>query len=300
MVRNLIEIRGKKLYVEEFGLKDKPVVLFLHGGPGESCFDFTFHQSHRLHNHFRVIAIDQRGVCRSDLIESDEDFGLMDIIEDCESLREHLKITKWSLIGHSFGGYLALLYATTYPSAIHKVIFECPTFDFELTSRFLLKKTAQIARKYGNEELAKRCIMVAESKGKSPQQLTDDYMSLSDELNENRMEIYRFIDDNPTDYNSVYTEEEWDEFYNRSEVHYDRLHLEGEIFKSLLAKLNEVKHPMLLITAEHDAATCENHINAFEQNVERGFIYHFKDCGHTPHYEHPDHFKQVVIDFLSS
>lgn len=298
MIGELIEIRGKKLYVEEFGLKDKPAVLFLHGGPGESCFDFTFHQSQRLHNHFRVIAIDQRGVCRSDLIESGEDFGLMDLIEDCETLREHFNITKWSLIGHSFGGYLALLYAATFPTAIHKVIFECPTFDFELTARFLLKKTAKIARKYGNEDLAKRCIEISHSKGKSPQQLTDDYMSLSDELKENRMEIYRYINDNPTDYYSAYTEEEWEEFYDRSEVHYDRLRLEGNIFTSLLSKLNEVKLPMLLITAEHDAATCENHINAFKQNAKQGTIYHFIDCGHTPHYEHPEHFKQVVIDFL--
>jgi len=147
--------------------------------------------------------------------------------------------------------------------------------------------------------LAKRCIEVAHSKGKSPQQLTDVYMSLSDELNENRMEIYRYINDNPTDYYSAYTEEEWEEFYDRSEVHYDRLRLEGEIFKSLLPKLNEVKHPMLLITAEHDAATCDNQINSFKQNAKQGLIYHFQDCGHTPHYEHPEHFKKVVIDFLS-
>lgn len=39
-----MNIRGKKLYVETYGnLKNKPV-LYLHGGPGESCYDFSFLQ----------------------------------------------------------------------------------------------------------------------------------------------------------------------------------------------------------------------------------------------------------------
>jgi proline iminopeptidase len=68
MSGELIEIRGKKLYVECIGSIDKPPVLYLHGGPGESCHDFSYHQSKRLGEHVRLIAIDQRGVCRSEII----------------------------------------------------------------------------------------------------------------------------------------------------------------------------------------------------------------------------------------
>lgn len=299
MLGKLIEIRGKGIYVEDFGSVEKPALLYLHGGPGESCFDFTYHQKNRLKDHFRVIAIDQRGVCRSEVIGEEENFSLNDIVEDCEDLRKHLNINKWSLIGHSFGGYVSLLYATTYPNSIDKVIFECPTFDFELTSRFLLRKTAKIARKYNNEDLADRCIALALRTDKTPQQLTEEYMDLSDELGENRMEIYRYITDNPTDYYSAYTDEEWDKFYDRSEIHYNLLREEGKIFESVLHRIKEVKNPMLLMTAEHDAATCEKHIEVFESNAPNGKIHHFEQCGHTPHYETPDLFKQVVIDFLS-
>lgn len=123
-----MNIRGKKLYVETHGdPKNKPV-LYLHGGPGESCYDFSFHQAERLKDSLYVIMIDQRGVCRSEEITEDEAFGLNDLIEDCEELKKVLQIKKWSIIGHSFGGYLALLYASIYPGSIKKIIFEGPTF----------------------------------------------------------------------------------------------------------------------------------------------------------------------------
>ncbi|WP_246944672.1 alpha/beta fold hydrolase [Bacillus pinisoli] len=297
MNSKLISIRGKQLYVEEYGSNEKPPILYLHGGPGESCFDFTFHQKDRLESFYRVIAIDQRGVCRSEVIGENEIFSLDDIIEDCECLREHLGIEKWSLIGHSFGGYLALLYVSRFPDSIDRVVFECPTFDFALTSRFLLEKTAKLAKKYGNEDLARRCFELANNQEKTTQQLTEEYMKLSDELGENRMDIYTFIKENPTDY-SIYSDEEWDKFYDKSEIHYDRLRDERKIFESLLNKIKEVQRPMLLMTAEHDAATCETHIQSFSENAKIGEIYHFVNCGHTPHYEQPDEFTKVIKEFI--
>ncbi len=74
-------------------------------------------------------------------------FGLNDLIEDCEELKKVLQIEKWSIIGHSFGGYVALLYASIYPSSIEKIIFEGPTFNFALTSRALLQKNRAFIKK---------------------------------------------------------------------------------------------------------------------------------------------------------
>ncbi len=166
---NLIEsgeymnIRGKKLYVETHGNPKNKPVLYLHGGPGESCYDFSFHQAERLKDYLYVIMIDQRGVCRSEEITEDETFGLKDLIEDCEELKKALQIEKWSIVGHSFGGYLALLYAATYPNSIEKIIFEGPTFDFALTSRSLLQKTGTLLKKYGKELVAEDCFTYSSS-----------------------------------------------------------------------------------------------------------------------------------------
>ncbi|PEB51256.1 alpha/beta hydrolase [Bacillus pseudomycoides] len=291
----MMEVRGKKLYVETYGSIENPPVLYLHGGPGEMCYDFSYHQAHRLQDFFRLIAIDQRGVGRSEKISQQEPFGLRDLIEDCEELRKMLQIEKWSVIGHSFGGFLALLYAAMYPQSIQKIIFEGPSFDFALTSRALLKKTGNILRKYGKEEQAKECIALSKSNATS-EELLESYIKLSDELEENRMEIYNNFKDE-TDY-TLYSDEEWEEFSHRSEIHFARLKEEGEFHTSLLPKLKDVENPMLLMIGKYDVVTCEKQIQAFNKDARHGKVIVFEESGHTPHYEVADEFAKTVIDFL--
>ncbi|MGN4945322.1 alpha/beta fold hydrolase [Bacillus cereus group sp. MYBK104-1] len=298
---NLIEagkymhIRGKKLYVETHGdPKNKPV-LYLHGGPGESCYDFSFHQAERLKDSLNVIMIDQRGVCRSEEITEDEAFGLHDLIEDCEELRKALQIEKWSIIGHSFGGYVALLYTLIYPSSIEKIIFEGPTFDFALTSKALLQKTGHLLKKYGKEEVAKACLVYLSSNASS-EELLEAYIRLSDELEEKRMELYNYKED-VTD-ESLYSDEEWEEFSNRSKIHFDRLKLEGAFHTSLLRKIKDVQNPMLLIVGKHDVVTCEKQIEIFNKDARNGKYIVFEESGHSPHYEEADRFAETIIHFL--
>ncbi|WP_212957601.1 MULTISPECIES: alpha/beta fold hydrolase [Bacillus] len=298
---NLIEagkymhIRGKKLYVETHGNPKNKPVLYLHGGPGESCYDFSFHQGERLKDSLYVIMIDQRGVCRSEEITEDEAFGLKDLIEDCEELKKVLQIKKWSIIGHSFGGYLALLYASIYPGSIKKIIFEGPTFDFALTSRALLQKTGHLLKKYGKEEVAEESLAYSSSNASS-EELLEAYIRLSDELEEKRMEIYNYKEDGTDE--SLYSDEEWEVFSNRSKIHFDRLKLEGAVHTSLLPKIKDLQNQVLLIVGKYDVVTCEKQIETFNKDARNGKYIVFEESGHTPHYEEADRYAELVIQFL--
>ncbi|MEG7842976.1 alpha/beta fold hydrolase [Bacillus mobilis] len=290
-----MNIRGKKLYVETHGNPKNKPVLYLHGGSGESCYDFSFHQAERLKDSLFVIMIDQRGVCRSEEITEDEAFRLHDLIEDCEELKKVLQIEKWSVIGHSFGGYVALLYASRYPSSIEKIIFEGPTFDFALTSRALLQKTGNLLKKYGKEKVAEESIAYSSSNASS-EELLEAYIRLSNELEEKRMEIYNYKEDETDE--SLYSDEEWEEFSNRSKIHFDRLKVEGAFHTSLLQKIKDVQNPMLLIVGKHDAVTCEKQIEIFNKDAQNGGYIVFEESGHTPHYEEADRYAELVIQFL--
>ncbi|PEC20444.1 alpha/beta fold hydrolase [Bacillus cereus] len=294
-VGKYMDIRGTKLYVETHGNPKNKPVLYLHGGPGESCYDFSFHQAERLKDSLYVVMIDQRGVCRSEVITEEEPFGLSDLIEDCEELRKVLQIEQWSVIGHSFGGYLALLYAATYPNSIERIVFEGPTFDFALTSRALLQKTGSLLKKYGKEAAAEECLAYSSSNASS-KDLLEAYIRLSNELEEKRMEIYNYTEDETDD--SLYSDEEWDVFSNRSNIHFDRLKSEGACHTSLLSKIEEVKNPMLLIVGKYDVVTCEKQIETFNKDARNGKYIVFEESGHTPHYEEADRFAETVIHFL--
>ncbi|MDQ0175522.1 alpha/beta fold hydrolase [Bacillus chungangensis] len=293
MTSHLI-VRGKKIHVEIFGQNHLPAVLFLHGGPGESCYEFVYYQARRLSKELKVIAIDQRGVLRSERIGDDESFGMMDIIEDCEDIRLQLGIKEWAIIGHSFGGYLALVYTKYYPQSVSKVVFENPTFDFEWTARNLLKCAGKLFLSKGDKKHFHECEEYANGFYRT-EELFDHYLRLGEILGDEKEKIYS-PNQVATD-DSVYTDEEWEAFSERTDVHLRKLREEGRMFESIIPYLSELHVPSLLLVGEYDPVTCDKHINEYNQ-VKKGKIVEFKGCGHMLHSEEPDRYREVVTDFI--
>lgn len=98
----------------------QPVVL-LQGGPGFSHL-YLREVADSLKN-YKAILIDYQGTGYSNYNNVDSTWVSNEqIVEDIEAVRKHLKITKWTLIGHSYGGMFALLYATKYPENTEKII----------------------------------------------------------------------------------------------------------------------------------------------------------------------------------
>src|SRR5690606_42064907 len=100
-----ISIRGTQIYVEDYNSDCNEVLLYLHGGPGASCVDFSYYQAKALSKSLRVIALDQRGVLRSDPTGIDEQFGIYDIIQDLEESRVQCSIGQWTLRAQSTVAY---------------------------------------------------------------------------------------------------------------------------------------------------------------------------------------------------
>ena len=111
---------GSKTYYKTFG-KGEPL-LIINGGPGMNSNGFE-DMAKVLGENQQTILYDQRGTGKSKLSKLDAKTISMKLMaEDMESLRKHLKIKKWNILGHSFGGMLASYYATIYPNSINKLI----------------------------------------------------------------------------------------------------------------------------------------------------------------------------------
>jgi len=106
-----INVGDCELYVEEEG-KGLPIVL-LHGGPGATHHYFHPYFS-RAKDFARVIYYDQRGCGISGYCPG-QGYTVDQAAGDLENLRKALKIDKWVVVGHSYGGLLAQYYSLKYP-----------------------------------------------------------------------------------------------------------------------------------------------------------------------------------------
>lgn len=102
-----------KIYWEQSGNPDGVPIVHLHGGPGAGAT--AKHRRFFDPDHYRIIIYDQRGAGRSQPLGSLENNTRGHLLDDMETLREHLRVKRWHLFGGSWGSTLALSYAQAYP-----------------------------------------------------------------------------------------------------------------------------------------------------------------------------------------
>jgi proline iminopeptidase len=104
-----VSVRNGKLFYRMPG-KGVPLVV-VHGGPSLNQ-DYLLPQLYKLAENNLVIFYDQRGSGRSLETKLDEKYINIDqFVEDLETLRISLGFDKFILMGHSWGGLLAMKYA---------------------------------------------------------------------------------------------------------------------------------------------------------------------------------------------
>lgn len=95
------------------------VLVAIHGGPGNSS-DYMISLEELAGDDFAVVTYDQRGVGRS--TEPSSGYSLMNYVEDLEAVRKATGAGKVHLFGHSWGGVVAMRYATVYPQNVRSII----------------------------------------------------------------------------------------------------------------------------------------------------------------------------------
>jgi pimeloyl-ACP methyl ester carboxylesterase len=109
--------------------RNNPVLLILHGGPGDVTSPWGYAYFHDWEKYFTVVQWDQRGAGRTlekagESIESTLTIDRMvqDGIEISEYLRQHLNQEKIVLVGHSWGSLLGLLMAKAKPELFYAFV----------------------------------------------------------------------------------------------------------------------------------------------------------------------------------
>ena len=116
------QVRGVGLFERRIG--SGPPAIILHGGPG-AHHDYLLPGFDALARGRELIYYDQRGGGRSP-VSRDTPVGWREQVADLEELRIQWGFEQLSLIGYSWGGLLALLYALEHPSAVARLALVSP------------------------------------------------------------------------------------------------------------------------------------------------------------------------------
>lgn len=108
---------GLRLHTGQRGDPLGEAILFLHGWP-DSWFSFSRVLA-LLPNHVRALAFDQRGFGDSDKPESG--YGIPDFAADAVALLDALGIDRATLVGHSYGSFVARQVAIEWPERVARL-----------------------------------------------------------------------------------------------------------------------------------------------------------------------------------
>jgi len=125
----LVDLGGVRLHTRRVG--PAPPVVVLHGGPGAD-YAYLLPQYDRLAHGRALLFYDQRGGGRSP-VARDVPVGWQEHVADLEALRKHWAIDRLTLLGYSWGGLLAVLYALEHPDRVGQLALVAPA---PLTARW--------------------------------------------------------------------------------------------------------------------------------------------------------------------
>jgi proline iminopeptidase len=150
-------VRGVSLFVKVVG-DGYPLVL-MHGGPGSD--HTTMSPFRACADRFTVVFYDHRCNGRSE----GADVSSMtwdNLTADAEALRQALGFDRWAVLGHSFGGMVALEYALRYPQSLSHLLLLSTCGDTWwvqqnapkiLAERGYSPATVKVAQRFFNGEL---------------------------------------------------------------------------------------------------------------------------------------------------
>ena len=291
-VRRIAVSDGQRLYVEAYIRGFPNTILFIHGGPGESCISFSY-AAHLLAQRCNVIVLDQRGVMRSPAETRREKMTVEQLILDFEDIRKHFQIDKWILLGHSFGGYLAMRYAAVYPDCVHNVIYENPCFDIAGSLERLLTKFLAYYQQEGIPESGDLMRALLGTNDIAAQ--LDGILSLPAR---ERKAIFRSEAVTPL-CGQYYREEEIDNAaMERCKAHYDAVKFDPSLTRACWEDIEGMGMPSLLLSGEYDPMLPDGDCARWLRNRLNSRVV-IPGAGHFIHADAPGLYAQTIAAYLA-
>ncbi|WP_373495663.1 alpha/beta fold hydrolase [Aquiflexum sp.] len=277
---NFIDINGVKIFTKLVG--SGTPLLIIHGGPGLSHDYLEPQLIELLAEDYQLIFFDQRASGRSSGVEDTTRITMTQFVEDIESIRKYFRLSKVNVLGHSFGGLIAMYYASTHPNAINKVLLiDSSPASWEPFFPMLNLAISERETEADKEELAK-------------------IRSLRPNIQPSTMEKYFKIYFRPFFNNSQLSEdlslgvtEQWVSNYM---VTYPRI-MKSLGKHNILDKLSSIIAPTLIIHGKDSVIAVES-AQEIANRIPNCRLTILKGVGHFPYIEAPKEFADAIKAFV--
>lgn len=276
--RLFFDIEGLGWVVEGPRLRDRPVAVLLHGGPGadHSSYKPTFSS---LAEVMQLIYLDHRGQGRS-ARGARRSYTLENNVEDLEALRQYLGLERWVVIGGSYGGMVALAYASRYPERVSQLIVYATAADY----RFLERAQANLA-----------------ARGTSSQQAIAEHLWAGTFRDEAHLrEYFRLL---APLYSHRYQPDPSEASWERAILSVDAI---NEAFSGFLrhydlrSQLPRITAPTLVIAGRHDWICPPECSEEFTAMIPGARLDIFEQSGHSIRADEPQQLLTAIANFVTS
>jgi proline iminopeptidase len=265
--------------------KGEPFIV-LHGGPGmyhDELYPFflDFAKSHK------VIFYDQRGNGKSLMENIDSTtFTVELMVEDLQELRKQFGLDKLNIIGHSWGGLLALYYAVEYPANVNRLIL----VDAAPVNTDLLIKCYE-----------KQITMFAPGEWDYVQKLwsSEEYMAGNPEVLNEAMRLSEgVIFSNKSAIDDYMKAAAFNEITAKNAVAINDLATKMKLNINVQDRLTNIICPTLIINGEDDFIVEEAPLLA-NQLIANSQLVFIEGAGHYPYIENKEDFFRELNNFIN-
>jgi proline iminopeptidase len=248
-------------------------LLVHHGGPG---LDHTVIAPHLgpLAHHLCLICYDHRGSGRSARPRGPDPYHIDHFVADIAAVARGLGLDRFALLGHSFGGIVALRFALAHPDALSHLILVCSPTSHHF--------------------------------------IDDVEAALPDHLDAQALsELNSLRDGEPSDHVIRRSLELLAPIYFRDPRHVSELGLDSVRFGpqtqavwdslegfDLRPRLREIQVPSLVIAGGHDRGVTPERAREAADALPQGRLVVMESSGHYPFVEEPEPFLSAVLGFL--
>ena len=273
-----IPIRDVSLFVKVTG--DGNPLLVMHGGPGVD--HTTMHSLKPCADRHTLVFYDHRCNGRSEGAEINS-MTWENLTADADELRQKLGFDRWAVLGHSFGGMVALEYALRYPQHLSHLILIDTCADIRwaqeqapeaLAKRGYPNETVELARRFFNGKIEPKEMSQAMRKFGQAYYYQLNLLTLAREI----LSGFRMK--------------------TRPEAPIFGF---GQLLKgwTVMDRLGEITAPTLILAGRHDFQFPPEHQESLAAGIAHARLQIIEEAGHNVLSEKPKEINQEILSFLA-